>query len=242
MKNRSNYCGEITKNNIDETVTLCGWSHRRRDHGGVIFIDLRDHTGIAQIVFDPADQVSFVIAEHVRSEYVLKVTGLVRTRPEGTVNKEMPTGEVELLVQQIEVLNKAKTPPFMIDDNNVHEDNRLKYRYIDLRRPIMQERIKLRAKVTSFLRNFLDQNGFLDIETPMLTRATPEGARDYLVPSRTHQGKFFALPQSPQLFKQLIMMSGFDKYYQIVKIYAPTVNLNSPNLMWKWLLSTKAQS
>ena len=219
MKNRSNYCGEITKDNIDETVTLCGWSHRRRDHGGVIFIDLRDHTGIAQIVFDPADQESFVIAEHVRSEYVLKVTGLVRTRPEGTVNKEMATGEVELLVNQIEVLNKAKTPPFMIDDNNVHEDNRLKYRYIDLRRPIMQERIKLRAKVTSFLRNFLEQNGFLDIETPMLTRATPEGARDYLVPSRTHQGKFFALPQSPQLFKQLIMMSGFDKYYQIVKCF-----------------------
>jgi aspartyl-tRNA synthetase len=185
----------------------------------VIFIDLRDRTGLAQVVFDPDHAEAFEIAEQVRSEYVLNINGVVRARPEGTVNEEMPTGKVEVLINDVDVLNKAETPPFMIDDDNMGEDIRLRYRYIDLRRSVMQERMQLRAAVTRQMRRYLDDNGFLDIETPMLTRATPEGARDYLVPSRTHPGEFFALPQSPQLFKQLLMVSGMDRYYQIVRCF-----------------------
>ncbi len=216
---RSHYSGTIDSSLIGEEISLTGWVHRRRDHGGVIFIDLRDREGIAQVVFNPEDSESFVIAEKVRLEYVLRVVGKIEPRPEGTINPDMKTGEVELIVSEVQVLNTAQTPPFMLDDNNINEDNRLKFRYMDLRRQPMQDNLRLRAKVTQNLRAFLDSNGFLDIETPMLTRATPEGARDYLVPSRTHQGKFFALPQSPQLFKQLLMMSGFDKYYQIVRCF-----------------------
>jgi aspartyl-tRNA synthetase len=216
---RTHYCGELNSAHIDQEVTVTGWVNRRRDHGGVIFIDLRDREGVLQVVFDPDDEAMFAQAERVRNEYVLLVTGKVRQRPEGTVNREMPTGEIELLGQQLEILNTAETPPFQLDESDVHDDIRLKYRYIDLRRPEMLERMRLRAKVTHFMRAYLEQNGFLDIETPMLTRATPEGARDYLVPSRTHQGQFFALPQSPQLFKQLLMMSGMDRYYQIVRCF-----------------------
>jgi len=216
---RSHYCGELNESLIDQEIQLAGWVNRRRDHGGVIFIDLRDREGLAQIVFDPDRADSFTIAEHVRSEYVLNIKGLVRERPEGTINEDMPTGKVEVLVSEVEVLNRAETPPFMIDDDSMGEDIRLRYRYIDLRRPVMQQRMKLRAAVTRHIRNYLDNNGFLDIETPMLTRATPEGARDYLVPSRTHPGEFFALPQSPQLFKQLLMVSGMDRYYQVVRCF-----------------------
>ncbi len=216
---RSHYCGEIDESLIGEEIQLAGWVNRRRDHGGVIFIDLRDRTGIAQIVFDPDHADAFEIGEHVRSEYVLNINGVVRERPEGTINEDLPTGRVEVLINDVDVLNKAETPPFMIDDNSMGEDIRLRYRYIDLRRPVMQERIQLRAAVTRQMRRYLDDNGFLDIETPMLTRATPEGARDYLVPSRTHPGEFFALPQSPQLFKQLLMVSGMDRYYQIVRCF-----------------------
>jgi aspartyl-tRNA synthetase len=200
-------------------VTVTGWVNRRRDHGGVIFVDLRDREGILQVVFDPDDAEMFAKAERVRNEFVLKVTGKVRSRPEGTINKDMRTGEVEILGLDLEILNESETPPFQIDDADVHDDIRLRYRYIDLRKPEMQERMRLRAKVTHFMRSFLEGDGFLDIETSMLTRATPEGARDYLVPSRTHQGQFFALPQSPQLFKQLLMMSGMDRYYQIVRCF-----------------------
>ena len=216
---RSHYCGEINESLIGEEIQLAGWVNRRRDHGGVIFIDLRDRSGIAQIVFDPDHKEAFEIAEHVRSEYVLNINGVVRERPEGTINEELPTGKVEILINDVDVLNRAETPPFMIDDDNMGEDIRLRYRYVDLRRPVMQERIHLRAAVTRYMRRYLDDNGFLDIETPMLTRATPEGARDYLVPSRTHAGEFFALPQSPQLFKQLLMVSGMDRYYQIVRCF-----------------------
>ncbi len=193
--------------------------HRRRDHGGVIFIDLRDREGIAQIVFDPDREEAFNIADSVRHEFVIKITGKVRNRPEGTINPDMTTGEVEVLGHEIEILNKAATPPFQLDDEHVHDDVKLKYRYVDLRRPEMQDNLRLRAKVCKEMRNFLDDNGFLEIETPMLTKATPEGARDYLVPSRTHPGNFFALPQSPQLFKQMLMMSGLDRYYQIVRCF-----------------------
>ncbi|MCK4708789.1 MAG: aspartate--tRNA ligase, partial [Gammaproteobacteria bacterium] len=216
---RTHYCGELNSTHIDQQVTVTGWVNRRRDHGGVIFVDLRDREGILQVVFDPDDADMFSNAERVRNEYVLKVTGKVRSRPEGTVNKDMLTGEIELLGLSIEILNESETPPFQQDDADVHDDIRLKYRYIDLRKPEMLERMRLRAKVTHFMRSFLEGDGFLDIETPMLTRATPEGARDYLVPSRTHQGQFFALPQSPQLFKQLLMMSGMDRYYQIVRCF-----------------------
>lgn len=218
---RSHYCGQINESHIDETVTLCGWVHRRRDHGGVIFIDLRDREGISQVVFDPDTVEAFASAEHVRNEFVLKVVGRVRRRPEGTENPDMPTGQVEVLGKELEIFNRAETPPFQLDveDEEVSEEHRLRYRYIDLRRPAMQQRIKLRSEITRALRYFLDENGFLDIETPMLTKATPEGARDYLVPSRTHDGAFFALPQSPQLFKQLLMMSGMDRYYQIVRCF-----------------------
>ncbi len=217
---RSHYCGALGTDNIDETVTLCGWVDRRRDHGGVIFLDMRDREGIVQVVFDPDTEEHFERADRVRSEYVLKVTGRVRARGEGTVNPAMPTGEIEVLGKELEILNSAATPPFQLDEYTaVGEDVRLHYRYMDLRRPEMQQKLVQRSRITSAVRNFLDQNGFLDIETPILTRATPEGARDYLVPSRTHPGQFFALPQSPQLFKQLLMVSGFDRYYQIAKCF-----------------------
>ena len=218
---RSHYCGQVNESHIDEIVTLYGWMHRRRDHGGVIFIDLRDREGIVQVVYDPDVEETFTTAERVRSEYVLRVEGKVRIRPEGTENPDMATGRIEILGQKLEILNAAETPPFQLDshDENVSEELRLRYRYIDLRRPEMFRRIKMRSQIASEIRKFLDADGFLEIETPMLTKATPEGARDYLVPSRTHQGQFFALPQSPQLFKQLLMMSGMDRYYQIVRCF-----------------------
>ncbi|MBL7003213.1 MAG: aspartate--tRNA ligase [Gammaproteobacteria bacterium] len=216
---RTHYCGDINLEHLDQQITVCGWVNKRRDHGGVIFIDLRDKNGLLQVVFDPDDPAMFAIAESVRNEFVLKVTGKVRNRPEGTVNKDMATGEVEVLGLELEVLNASETPPFQLADDDVHDDIRLKYRYIDLRKPNMLARMQLRAKVTHFMRTWLESKDFMDIETPMLTRATPEGARDYLVPSRTHQGAFFALPQSPQLFKQLLMMSGMDRYYQIVRCF-----------------------
>ncbi len=217
---RSEYCGALNTSFIDQTVTLCGWVDRRRDHGGVIFIDLRDRDGIVQVVFDPDGEENFALADKVRSEYVLQVTGRVRARNDATVNKNMPTGEIEVYGTELTILNSAETPPFPLNEHNtVGEDVRLKYRYLDLRRQDMQNNLRIRSKVTTAIRNYLDENGFLDIETPILTRATPEGARDYLVPSRTHESKFFALPQSPQLFKQLLMVSGFDRYYQIAKCF-----------------------
>jgi len=216
---RSHYCGQLNESFLEQEVTLCGWVHRRRDHGGVIFVDLRDRAGLVQIVFDPAVAQAFATAEKVRNEYVLQVKGHIRYRPEGTQNLDMPTGKIEVAGMQLEILNIAETPPFQLDETTVHEETRLRYRYIDLRRPSMQARFQLRAQVNRIVRNYLDDNGFLEIETPMLTKATPEGARDYLVPSRTHQGHFFALPQSPQLFKQLLMMSGMDRYYQIVRCF-----------------------
>ena len=216
---RTHYCGELNQQHIDQQITVCGWVNRRRDHGGVIFVDLRDKKGLLQVVFDPDDADMFAQAETLRNEFVLRVDGKLRIRPEGTSNPEMATGEVELLAHKLEILNASETPPFQLDEDDVHDDNRLKYRYIDLRKPEMQYRMQLRAGVTHFLRSWLEGNEFLDIETPMLTKATPEGARDYLVPSRTHPGTFFALPQSPQLFKQLLMMSGMDRYYQIVRCF-----------------------
>ncbi len=217
---RSYYCGELNESCKDEVVTLHGWVHRRRDHGGVIFLDLRDREGIAQVVFGPDTAESFAIAEGVRNEFVLEVKGKVRLRPEGTINPEMPTGKIEVSGKEITILNAAKTPPMQLDEySDIGEDVRLHYRYMDLRRPEMLERLRFRSKVANTIRNFMDQNGFLDIETPLLTKATPEGARDYLVPSRTHPGRFFALPQSPQLFKQVLMASGMDRYYQIVKCF-----------------------
>lgn len=216
---RSHYCGELNETMVDQEVVLCGWVHRRRDHGGVIFLDMRDREGIAQVVFDP-DVACFSEAEKVRGEFVLQIKGKVRHRPGGTVNKEMATGAVEVLGKELQILNRSETVPFQLDEYaKVGEEVRLKYRYVDLRRPDMQQKLRFRSKVTSNIRNFLDQEGFLDIETPILTRATPEGARDYLVPSRTHEGHFFALPQSPQLFKQLLMVAGMDRYYQIAKCF-----------------------
>lgn len=217
---RTDYCGQVTRAQVDKTVSLYGWVDRRRDHGGVIFIDLRDREGIVQVVFDPDAGEHFTLADKVRSEYVLHVEGIVRARSEVTVNPDMATGEIEVYAKSLEILNQAETPPFQLDQfTDVGEDVRLKYRYLDLRRSDMQQKLRLRSKVSSSIRNFLDREGFMDIETPILTRATPEGARDYLVPSRTHEGKFFALPQSPQLFKQLLMVSGFDRYYQIAKCF-----------------------
>lgn len=217
---RSIYGGTLNKTNLDQEVTLCGWVDRRRDHGGVIFIDLRDREGIVQVVFDPDAEENFALADKVRSEYVLQVTGKVRARSEATINPNMSTGEIEVYGTALQILNEAETVPFQLDEHtNVGEEVRLKYRYLDLRRETMQSNLRLRSKVTTAIRNYLDENNFLDIETPILTRATPEGARDYLVPSRTHEGKFFALPQSPQLFKQLLMVSGFDRYYQIAKCF-----------------------
>ena len=217
---RTHYCGDLRSRHIDRHVELCGWVNRRRDHGGVIFIDLRDREGLMQVVFNPSHAEIFAVAERVRSEFVLRVKGQVRARPEGTVNDELPTGDVELVAHELTVLSVAKTPPIQVaEDEWVGEDTRLRYRYLDLRRPSMQHNLMLRANVVRALRRHLDRLGFLDMETPMLTKATPEGARDYLVPSRVHPGEFFALPQSPQLFKQLLMMSGFDRYYQIVKCF-----------------------
>ena len=217
---RSHYCGEINESHIDQEVTLCGWVHRRRDHGGVIFLDLRDRDGLSQVVVDPDVPESFALAEKIRSEYVVKITGHVRRRPAGTENSNMATGQVELLGKDVTILNAAATPPFPLDQHvDVGEDVRLRYRFIDLRRPEMLNRLRFRSRVTSYIRNYLDSNGFMDVETPILTRATPEGARDYLVPSRTHEGSFFALPQSPQLFKQMLMVSGVDRYYQIAKCF-----------------------
>ncbi len=217
---RSHYCGDLRKEHIGEDITLSGWVHRRRDHGGVIFLDVRDREGLAQVVFDPDREESFALADSCRNEFVVEIKGTVRNRPEGTVNPEMPTGEIEVLGKELVVLNKSETPPFQLDEHqNVGEDVRLRNRFIDLRRPEMQEKMRFRSKVTNAIRNYLDDNGFLDIETPILNRATPEGARDYLVPSRVHEGQFFALPQSPQLFKQLLMVSGFDRYYQVAKCF-----------------------
>ncbi|MGH8655562.1 MAG: aspartate--tRNA ligase [Gammaproteobacteria bacterium] len=216
---RSHYCGQISVSDIDQRVELCGWVHHRRDHGGVIFIDLRDRQGLVQVVFDPEIPGSFAVAERVRAEYVVRVQGRVRRRPPGTENPDLTTGAVEVVGEQIEILNSADTPPLQIDDEQAHDEVRLRYRYLDLRRPVMQRNLRLRADACRVLRRFLDQHGFIEIETPMLTRSTPEGARDYLVPSRTHLGKFFALPQSPQLFKQLLMMSGMDRYYQIARCF-----------------------
>ena len=216
---RTHYCGELNSGHIGQEIELCGWVHRRRDHGGVIFLDLRDRAGLAQIVFDPDRAESFAIADSVRNEFVIKITGKVRHRPEGTINSDLTTGEIEILGHAIEILNKSKTPPIQIDDEHVHDDIKLRYRYIDLRRSLMQKNLQLRSKIVKELRAFLDNKGFLDIETPMLTKATPEGARDYLVPSRTQPGNFFALPQSPQLFKQLLMIAGMDRYYQIARCF-----------------------
>ena len=216
---RTHYCGELNAKHINEEVTLCGWAHRRRDHGGVIFIDLRDRYGLAQIVIDPDTKEAFKVAESVRNEFVLQVKCKVRARPEGTVNKNLPTGEVEMLASHLEVLNSSLTPPFMLDDDSITESIRLENRFMDLRREEMQQNIMLRHQISKNIRNFLDDEKFLEIETPILNKSTPEGARDYLVPSRVHHGEFFALPQSPQLFKQLLMVSGFDRYYQIARCF-----------------------
>ena len=217
---RTHYCGDIRPEHCDTSITLCGWVDRRRDHGGVIFLDLRDHRGLVQVVFDPDAGAAFESADKVRSEYVLCVSGRVRRREGDTVNPNMPTGEIEVFGTELEILSVAQTPPFPLDQHHaVGEDVRLRYRYVDLRRAEMQQKLRTRARVTSLTRRYLEDSGFLELETPILTRATPEGARDYLVPSRTHPGEFFALPQSPQLFKQLLMMSGFDRYYQIAKCF-----------------------
>ena len=216
---RTEYSGLISTKFLDQTVVLCGWVHRRRDHGGVIFIDVRDREGLVQVVCDPDNAATFATAEKIRSEFVVKVTGLVRRRPAGTINANLISGEIEVLARSIEILNTSVTPPFQMDDDNLSENVRLEYRYLDLRRPQMQKNLRLRYKVAMEVRRYLDSAGFIDIETPMLTKSTPEGARDYLVPSRVNAGMFFALPQSPQLFKQLLMVSGFDRYYQITKCF-----------------------
>ncbi|CRM77967.1 MULTISPECIES: aspartate--tRNA ligase [Pseudomonas] len=217
---RSHYCGQLNETLEGQEITLCGWVHRRRDHGGVIFLDIRDRDGLAQVVFDPDRAESFAAADRVRSEYVVKITGKVRLRPAGATNANMASGMIEVLGYELEVLNESETPPFPLNEfSDVGEETRLRYRFLDLRRPEMAEKLRLRSRMTTSIRRFLDENGFLDVETPILTRATPEGARDYLVPSRTHAGSFFALPQSPQLFKQLLMVAGFDRYYQIAKCF-----------------------
>ena len=215
---RSHYCGQVDEKLIGEEITVAGWVHRRRDHGGVIFVDLRDREGLLQVVFDPDTPAVFAQAERLRNEFVVRVKGRLRPRPEGTVNKNLPSGRVELLAQELELLNRSEPLPFQLDEN-VGEEVRLKYRYLDLRREVMTQRLRLRHRITRAMRDYLDGNGFIDLETPMLGKSTPEGARDYLVPSRTHPGKFFALPQSPQIFKQLLMISGFDRYYQIVRCF-----------------------
>ena len=219
MSMRSDYCGLVTEAHLGKTVSLCGWVHRRRDHGGVIFIDLRDREGLVQVVCDPDRADVFAAAESVRNEFCLRITGLVRNRPDGTTNANLKSGKIEVLAHELEVLNPSVTPPFQLDDDNLSETTRLTHRVLDLRRPQMQNNLRLRYKVTMEVRKFLDENGFIDIETPMLTKSTPEGARDYLVPSRVNAGSFFALPQSPQLFKQLLMVANFDRYYQITKCF-----------------------
>ena len=217
---RSLYCGHVTKSLQQSTVDLCGWVNRRRDHGGVIFVDLRDHTGLVQIVFEPELVEVFQCAEGLRSEFVIKIQGLVRARPEGMINAQLDTGEIEVVVKQLTILNHAEPPPFPLDEHShVQENIRLKYRYMDLRREEMQQNLRFRAKVVSFMRRYLEAQQFVDIETPFLIKATPEGARDYLVPSRVHRGSFYALPQSPQLFKQMLMMGGMDRYYQVVRCF-----------------------
>ncbi|WP_315043673.1 aspartate--tRNA ligase [Faucicola mancuniensis] len=218
---RTHYCGSVTEALNEQTITVCGWVHRRRDHGGVIFLDMRDRDGLLQVVIDPDTPEAFATADSARSEYVLKITGRVRNRYAGTENKNMTSGNVELLAKEIEIIAKSETPPFPLNDDftNVSEELRLKYRFLDIRRPEMLDRLRFRSKVTTLIRNYLDENGFLDVETPILTRATPEGARDYLVPSRVSNGEFYALPQSPQLFKQLLMVGGIDRYYQIAKCF-----------------------
>ena len=216
---RTHYCGAVNADHIGQIVNLCGWAHRRRDHGGVIFIDLRDRDGTVQVVIDPDTPEAFKLAEETRGEFVLRVVGKVRPRPAGTENPNLPTGMVEVLTQQLEILNPSLTPPFQLDDDNINENIRLQYRYLDLRRPAMQANMRLRYRVSKLMRDYLDQSGFMEVETPMLTRSTPEGARDYLVPSRVHDGMFYALPQSPQLFKQLLMVAGYDRYFQIVKCF-----------------------
>src|SRR3984957_15402516 len=215
---RSHYCGDVNAGLTGKEVAVAGWVHRRRDHGGVIFVDLRDREGLLQIVFDPDRAAVFAEAERVRNEYVLKVTGLVRARPAGTANANLKSGQVEVLCQELQILNRSEPLPFQLDET-VGEEVRLRFRYLDLRRDVMNQRLRLRHRITKSMRHYLDDQGFIDIETPMLTKATPEGARDYLVPSRTHEGKFFALPQSPQIFKQLLMIAGFDRYYQIVRCF-----------------------
>ena len=217
---RTHYCTAVNTTHVNEAITVCGWVHNRRDHGGVIFLDIRDSSGLLQVVYEPENQDIFLVAEKLRSEFVVKATGIVRKRPDGMINDRMPTGMIEVIGTQIEILNQSPTPPFIPDEHQiVNEDLRYKYRYIDLRRTSMQQKMTLRHQLTTCIRTYLNQHNFLDIETPMLTKATPEGARDYLVPSRVHPGQFYALPQSPQLFKQLLMMSGFDKYYQIVRCF-----------------------
>lgn len=216
---RTNYCGLINESSLKKEVAVCGWVNKRRDHGGVIFIDLRDREGLLQVVVNPETPEIFAIAETIRNEFVLHVVGKIRKRPSGTINTELPTGTVELVAEKLIILNSSETPPFQLNDEDVHDDNRLRYRYIDLRRAVMQERMSVRASINTHIRNFLNSQGYIEIETPFLTKATPEGARDYLVPSRTHASDFFALPQSPQIFKQLLMMSGFDKYYQIARCF-----------------------
>ena len=216
---RSIYCGQVSETLMDQTVTLMGWAHRRRDHGGVIFIDLRDREGLVQVVCDPDRAEMFATAEGVRNEFCLQVTGRVRARPAGTENANLTSGKVEVLCHELVVLNASVTPPFQLDDENLSETVRLTHRVLDLRRPEMQRNLRLRYRIAIEVRKFLDEQGFIDIETPMLTKSTPEGARDYLVPSRVHDGHFFALPQSPQLFKQLLMVAGFDRYYQITKCF-----------------------
>lgn len=217
---RSHYCGEVNETLVGQTVTVAGWMHRRRDHGGVIFIDLRDREGLVQVVCNPEDAESFAVAEKVRSEYVLQIEGLVQPRPAGSENAELKSGKIEIIAKSLEILNSAETPPFPLSEQaDVSEDVRLRHRYIDLRRPEMLQKLRFRSQITRQLRNYLDDHGFMDIETPILTKATPEGARDYLVPSRTHPGEFFALPQSPQLFKQLLMVAGMDRYYQVVRCF-----------------------
>src|SRR3990167_8291287 len=218
---RSHYCGQVTAEELNKEIKLAGWVHRRRDHGGVIFIDIRDREGVVQAVVAPEQKEAFAKAESVRSEFVVQIKGKVRKRPSGTVNPNLRTGEIEVAVEELIILNRSEPLPFPIDDeyHDVGEETRLRYRYLDIRRPEMLERLKMRAKIASFLRHYLDKQGFMDVETPFLTRATPEGARDYLVPSRTKPGHFFALPQSPQQFKQLLMMSGIYRYYQIVRCF-----------------------
>nr|MDH4449069.1 aspartate--tRNA ligase [Rhodoferax sp.] len=219
MAMRSHYCGLVTEALLGQTVTLCGWVNRRRDHGGVIFVDVRDREGYVQVVCDPDRAEMFKVAEDIRNEYCVQIKGLVRARPEGTTNDSLKSGKIEVLCHELIVLNESVTPPFQLDEDNLSETTRLTHRVLDLRRPYMQNNLMLRYRVAMEVRKFLDANGFVDIETPMLTKSTPEGARDYLVPSRVHDGQFFALPQSPQLFKQLLMVAGFDRYYQITKCF-----------------------